>query len=229
MDQALTTTRRPGVSPSSLAASVAPILVLLGFNTRPDLSILQIALAQLVTILLVQILSIYSSVTVWRPRRAIAVAAGPVKLEIAGQEDDGVANPGLPKEAGVQTMPLVDATAGQRRKSIPPTVAPAPAAVDPMIAADLKPGFPPASGMAIQEHSLYSNKSIDSCLRRLLALVDSDQLQYLPGSDDGTELAPPVPLSSWQAMLTTPACRVAKHPSIPHLYSVGLDLHYDSA
>ena len=70
------------------------------------------------------------------------------------------------------------------------------------------------------EHPMYGNALLDGTLAHFLAVLDPSQLQYLPASPDPSTLAAPVPLAAWEQLLTSPTCSVAKHPTIPHLYSI---------
>lgn len=67
---------------------------------------------------------------------------------------------------------------------------------------------------------MYGNALLDGTLAHFLAVLDPSQLQYLPASPDPSTLAAPVPLAAWEQLLTSPTCSVAKHPTIPHLYSI---------
>lgn len=83
---------------------------------------------------------------------------------------------------------------------------------------DTVPRAPPTR--IIEEHPLYSNEELDACLRHFLAVLEPVQLARMTDAPDPASLPSPLPLSEWEQMLQTPNCRVAKHPVIPHLYSV---------
>lgn len=227
-DKAVVKRAPNGVSPTSVAASVAPVLVLLGFNAQSStLNIPLIVLTQLFTILLVQLLSIYTRVSSGSLRKAITL--GPVKVELV-QDKKPEPSSSITQVAGHPSTSALTATVPAQSALAPATtvtddVTPAvqPKTLESTITESqvLKPGFPAARGIAIAEHTLYSNALIDGTLRRFLALVDAEQLKYLPGtSTDGADQVETVPLSTWPTMLTTPTSQVAKHPTIPHLYSV---------
>lgn len=72
----------------------------------------------------------------------------------------------------------------------------------------------------IPEHPLYSNESIDACLRHFLAILDPEQLPNLAEGSNLAAVPATVPLSAWELLLNTPTTRVSKHPTIPHLYSI---------
>lgn len=87
----------------------------------------------------------------------------------------------------------------------------------------------PAQEPPLAEHPLYSNEVLDACLRNFLAVLDASQLRYLPNTVDPSLLPEPTPLEEWPMLVNTPASRVAKHPTIPHLYSVRAALSSSSA
>lgn len=68
-----------------------------------------------------------------------------------------------------------------------------------------------------QEHPVYTNKRIDACLANFLAVVDPEQLQYLPDSEPTVMKTK---LSAWDVQLQTDSITVCRHPSVPHLYAV---------
>lgn len=203
------TVSRRGLLPAGVLSSSLPLLVLFGSNTFTSA---QIALLQLLLLSVIQVLS--SNLKL--PRRAPPPPPieEPIKVEVvnggidlAGDEEVKPKEPTpkrrekrkVPQETKIQELPVLD-------YADPPTIAPE--TPEPVV----EPQQP--------EHPLYSNETLDACLRNFLAVLDPSQLRYLPKTVDPTLLPEPLPLEEWPVLVNTPASRVAKHPVIPHLYSV---------
>lgn len=237
-----TVARRGGLTPSGLAISFTPLLTLLTSNR---LGALEVAVLQIFTIFLVQFLSVFSktqkeannrmeevpvSSSISRTGRVEekpALEPQPVKVELVN---------GDPSE--LQERNAQETTRTSRRKkanepgsvridessSETPTeeVAEVPTILESTIKSTIdhlaEPPVRRIPSRAIQEHPLYSNESIDSCLRHFLAILDAPQLRHLPAG--AAEVPAALPLSSWEQLLHTSSSRVCKHPSIPHLYAV---------
>ncbi|KAK9894624.1 Bet v1-like protein [Cystobasidium minutum MCA 4210] len=202
------TVSRRGLLPVGVLSSSLPLLVLFGSNTFTSA---QIALLQLLLLSVIQVLS--SSLKI--PRRAprTPTIVEPIKVEVV----NGNAKLEKPKEEQAKIEP---------KERSQPLKEPKVADIPVLDYAPSPPAVPkvPETPQPLQEeqpeHPLYSNETLDACLRNFLAVLDPDQLRYLPKTVDPTLLPEPVPLDDWQRLVDTPASRVAKHPVIPHLYSI---------
>lgn len=206
------TVSRRGLLPVGVLSSSLPLLVLFGSNTFTSA---QIALLQLLLLSVIQALSSFLKL----PRRTPAAPPirEPIKVEVVNTGDHGGEEVQKPE---VEPLP---ARRGSRRHRVEEpkieeiqSTEPNP---PPSITAK-KPKPEPVEEPLQPEHPLYSNETLDSCLRNFLAVLDSTQLRYLPKTVDPSLLPEPLPLESWPTLVNTPASRVAKHPTIPHLYSV---------
>lgn len=212
---------RSGLSPQSLAVSLAPILVLLGSQGQ-HITTLQLALLQLCTIFVVQFASILLKVTEKISKPVPLPAVQPIKVEVINTK-----SPKKRSTSFIEEPPPHTPSRSQSRKAVDaPSIvqelpAHIPADVAPVVLESDLPAPLAYAGIpsrAIEEHAMYSNESIDSCLRNFLAILEHSQLEYLPKGAGPTPAM--VPLDDWEQMLATPSSKVAKHPSIPHLYSI---------
>lgn len=207
------TVSRRGLLPVGVLSSSLPLLVLFGSNTFTSA---QIALLQLLLLSVIQVIS----TSLRLPRRAPATP--PVKEPIKVQVVNAPSERDLVNEEPEQPKVKAPATRRRERKQ----------AVEentieeiPVLDHDTTPAATAKTPEPIQEplpteHPLYSNETLDACLRNFLAVLDSTQLRYLPKTVDPSLLPEPLPLENWPILVNTPASRVAKHPTIPHLYSV---------
>ena len=197
MDNALVTPR--GVTPTGIAGALAPLLVLLGSDRIPSY---QVAALQLILVFAVQFLSIFFKTNAGE-KKALEKAQ-PIKVQVL-MPPSSKQDTNLPQIQPVPLSPAIEQ----------PTILES--QLDARIL-DPKPNVIPSR--VIPEHPLYSNEVIDACLRSFLAILDPTQLPNLAPAADETAVPTSVPLSAWEQLLNTPTTRVAKHPSIPFLYSI---------
>lgn len=215
-DQQQLVQRQKGITPTGVAGALAPILVLLGSNRMPSY---QIAVLQLITVFLVQILSIALktgslskriTVSVVNPSPAAAPSVGRIQSESEPkQEKVQIVDISEPEQvAAVQEV--------KRTQQRQPQVLPSQIDV-----VDLEEKLPKVSASrVVAEHPLYSNSTIDACLRHFLSILDPSQLAHLPNRSESEAVIAPLPLSQWEQMLSTDNLQVVKHPTIPHLYAL---------
>lgn len=219
MDRGLS--RRSGLLPVGVLSSTLPLLVLYGSAT---FSTAQLALLQLCCVWAVQLVSLFLKVGEQSPsplsqpqlqpaQPAAALKLAPVEVEVVQvAQDDGTVATGGAVE--LERLPTAPKSALHKERLGQPQVLESRITEEDLV----KPVRPTPRQVA--EHPLYSNAMLDATLRHFLAVLDPSQLAFLTESPDPASLAAPVPLDSWQQMLNAPGCRVALHPTIPHLYSI---------
>lgn len=224
-----TAVARRGLLPVGVLSSSLPLLVLFGSNTFTSA---QIALLQLLLLSVIQVLS--SALKLPRKTPSAPAIREPIKVQVVN-----VPNSSIPsnnndddrrKPVDVPDVTAEEVGRASRNSAGPPSsnkshsrsrsrgsggavLESTSEAGKVTVAEDDEEPVRP-------EHPLYSNEQLDSCLRNFLAVLDPSQLSRLPKSLDPTLLPSPYPIDEWPVMLNTPNSKVAKHPSIPHLYSV---------
>ena len=233
MDRSLL--RRGPLSVGVLGSSL-PLLVLLGSSS---LSTAHIAAIQLVIVWAIQFMAIVFKTDKRKaPQHAIAAAPIQVPAEVTLEQaltaaeldrkerKRAAAEASSSRPSSSSRKARASASAAQAVALTGDEVGEQPAVLESQLSApDL---LPAAAAAAIArparlpkpEHPMYSNATLDSTLAHFLAVLDPSQLQYLPASPDPSTLAAPVPLAAWEQLLASPTCSVAKHPTIPHLYSI---------
>lgn len=210
------TVSRRGLLPVGVLSSSLPLLVLFGSNTFTSA---QIALLQLLLLSVIQVLS--SSLKIPRRTPRTPAVTEPIKVEVVKSSVDlssqNVEKPveKRPRKAAKEQPDIIEK----------PKIEELPILDYPPPSQDL-PKTPEPVQEEQPEHPLYSNETLDACLRNFLAVLDPNQLRYLPKTVDPSLLPEPLPLEEWPRLVDTPASRVAKHPVISHLYSVRTPYSY---
>jgi len=213
MDKALVQSSK-GITSSSAAGALAPVLALLLSGSIPAY---QVAALQLITVFLVQFLSILMRTGgLASDRKAIKETATeePAKVLVQEKQTEGKAQPSV--QALQHELVQDEILAAKQTAVSKPLILESQVRPDDIIEPLLKAN----RSQAIQEHSLYSNDKIDACLRHFLAILDPSQLVHMPASSHEQVIPAAVPLASWEQLLSTSFSTVAKHPTIPHLYSI---------
>lgn len=212
---------RRGLLPVGVLSGTLPLLLLYGSAT---FSTAQLAVLQLCVVWAVQIVALFVNIGEQKGKPVAAAPSEPVVVEVVQVAQDEDDERRAPPPLMAKTVARADTNAShpveRRRHNEKHLDRPDPQILESQISEHdlVKPVRPAAREVA--EHPLYSNAMLDSTLRHFLAVLDPSQLVFLSESPTPTTLAAPVPLESWKQLLNTPACRVALHPTIPHLYSI---------